>query len=80
MKKIVTLLILFCTTIRFSQSNKDLLSHYKKYYKQMQSQADIQGVINGIGGVTFTRSGSKTIRVYGNNTYTGDTKFNFTSM
>ena len=41
--------------------------------------AHIQGVINGIGGVTFTRSGSKTIRVYGNNTYTGDTKFNFTS-
>ena len=48
MKKIVTLLILFCTTSTFSQSNKDLLSHYKKYYKQMQSQADIQGVINAL--------------------------------
>ena len=48
MKKIVTLLILFCTASTFSQSNKDLLSHYKKYYKQMQSQADIQGVINAL--------------------------------
>jgi filamentous hemagglutinin family protein len=41
--------------------------------------AHIQGVVNGIGGITFTRSGSKTIRFYGENTYTGDTKFNFTS-
>ena len=41
--------------------------------------AHIQGVVNGIGGITFTRSGSKSIRFYGENTYTGDTKFNFTS-
>ena len=41
--------------------------------------AHIQGVVNGIGGITFTRSGSKAIRFYGENTYTGDTKFNFTS-
>ena len=41
--------------------------------------AHIQGVVNGIGGITFTRSGSKTIRFFGENTYTGDTKFNFTS-
>ena len=48
MKKVITLLILFCTASTFSQSNQDLLSHYKKYYKQMQSQADIQGVINAL--------------------------------
>ena len=48
MKKTITLLIIFCTVSTFSQSNQDLLSHYKKYYKQMQSQADIQGVINAL--------------------------------
>ena len=37
-----------CTLSTFSQSNQELLSHYKKYYKQMQSQADIQGVINAL--------------------------------
>ena len=41
--------------------------------------AHIEGIVNGIGGITFTRSGSKAIRFYGENTYTGDTKFNFTS-
>ena len=48
MKRIITLLILFCTTITFSQSNQDLLSHYIKYKKQMQRQGDFQGVINAI--------------------------------
>ena len=41
--------------------------------------AHIEGIVNGIGGITFTRSGSKAIRFFGENTYTGDTKFNFTS-
>ena len=48
MKKVITLLILFCTVGAFSQSNQDLLSHYKKYYKQMRSQGDIPGIINAL--------------------------------
>ena len=48
MKKVITLLILFCTTSTFSQSNQDLLSHYKKYKKQMELQADFQGIINAL--------------------------------
>ena len=40
-------MLLFTINI-FGQSNQELLSHYKKYYKQMQSQSDIQGVINAL--------------------------------
>ena len=31
-----------------AQESKNLLDHYSKYYKQMQSQGDIQGVINAL--------------------------------
>jgi len=48
MKNIITTLTLLFTFSIFSQSNQELLSHYKKYYKQMQSQSDIQGVINAL--------------------------------
>ena len=48
MKTLLSTLILLCTLTSFSQSSQDLLSHYKKYYKQMQSQSDIQGVINAL--------------------------------
>ena len=48
MKNIITTLTLLFTFSVFSQSNQELLSHYKKYYKQMQSQSDIQGVINAL--------------------------------
>ena len=48
MKNIITLLALIISFSAFTQSNEELLSHYKKYYKQMQSQADIQGVINAL--------------------------------
>ena len=48
MKTLLTTLILLCALTSFSQSSQDLLSHYKKYYKQMQSQSDIQGVINAL--------------------------------
>tara|TARA_B100000524_G_scaffold269619_2_gene148318 strand:+ start:641 stop:1330 length:690 start_codon:yes stop_codon:yes gene_type:complete len=48
MKKATTSIILFCTLCAFSQSSQELLSHFKKYYKEMQSQADIQGVINAL--------------------------------
>ncbi len=48
MKKIITTLALLISISAFSQSNQELLSHYQKYYKQMQSQSDIQGVINAL--------------------------------
>ena len=48
MKRIITLIALFITMSSSAQSNQELISHYKKYYKQMQSQADIQGVINAL--------------------------------
>lgn len=31
-----------------AQTNSDLLNHYKAYYKQMQTQGDVQGVINAL--------------------------------
>ena len=48
MKNIKTILALLISISAFSQSNQELLSHYQKYYKQMQSQSDIQGVINAL--------------------------------
>ena len=48
MKDIISSLIIMCTLITFSQSNQELLSHYNKYYKQMQSHQDIQGIINAL--------------------------------
>jgi tetratricopeptide (TPR) repeat protein len=48
MKNIITILALLISVSAFSQSNQELLSHYQKYYKQMQSQSDIQGVINAL--------------------------------
>ena len=41
-------MVLFITISSSAQSNQELTKHYKKYYKQMQSQADIQGVINAL--------------------------------
>ena len=48
MKNIITIIALLISISAFSQSNQELLSHYQKYYKQMQSQSDIQGVINAL--------------------------------
>ena len=48
MKNIITILALLISISALSQSNQELLSHYQKYYKQMQSQSDIQGVINAL--------------------------------
>ena len=48
MKNIITILALLISISAFSQSNQVLLSHYQKHYKQMQSQSDIQGVINAL--------------------------------
>ena len=48
MKNIISIIVLLISISAFSQSNQELLSHYQKYYKQMQSQSDIQGVINAL--------------------------------
>ena len=48
MKKFIIPITLIFSLSLTAQINQDLLSHYEKYYKQMQSQADIQGVINAL--------------------------------
>ena len=48
MKNLIAILVFVFSMSLTAQTNQDLLSHYKKYYKQMQSQADIQGVINAL--------------------------------
>ncbi|MFK2818530.1 hypothetical protein U0L90_00265 [Flavobacteriaceae sp. LMIT009] len=42
---IMTMVVAFNVT---AQTNADLLNHYKAYYKQMQTQGDMQGVINAL--------------------------------
>ena len=41
-------LSLFLTSLTLSAQNNDLVSHFEAYYKQMKSQGDIQGMINGL--------------------------------
>ena len=48
MKNLITLVVLIFTVSLQAQESKNLLDHYSKYYKQMQSQGDIQGVINAL--------------------------------
>ena len=39
----------------------------------------IYSVISGVGGVTYGKTGNKTMTIYSANTYTGDTRFNYTT-
>tara|TARA_B100001564_G_scaffold354022_1_gene363919 strand:- start:308 stop:994 length:687 start_codon:yes stop_codon:yes gene_type:complete len=48
MKNFITISIFIFTVSLQAQESKNLLDHYSKYYKQMQSQGDIQGVINAL--------------------------------
>lgn len=48
MKKLLGIIMLAVTFNVAAQTNTDLLAHYKAYYKQMQTQGDIQGVINAL--------------------------------
>ena len=48
MKKLITISIFLLAVSLQAQESKNLLDHYSKYYKQMQSQGDIQGVINAL--------------------------------
>ena len=56
MNKIITLLILLFTVNLFSQTNQELLSHYKKYHEQMKSQGDTQGIINALTHLNILES------------------------
>ena len=48
MKNFITIAIFIFAVSLQAQESKNLLDHYTKYYKQMQSQGDIQGVINAL--------------------------------
>lgn len=48
MKNLLFTLLFVFSIVSVAQTNQEMLSHYKKYYKQMQSQSDIQGVINAL--------------------------------
>ncbi len=48
MKKIVGLVVFVFALQINAQDNSALLKHYEAFYKQMQSQGDVQGVINAL--------------------------------
>lgn len=48
MKQLFTLVILGFAMQINAQTNTDLLSHFEAYYKEMKSQGDVQGIINGM--------------------------------
>ena len=48
MRNLYILLLFFTATLAYGQNDNYLLDHYKKYYEQMKSQGDVQGVINGL--------------------------------
>ena len=48
MKKLIGIIVFVFTFRINAQDNKVLIKHYKAYYKQMQNQGDVQGVINAL--------------------------------
>jgi tetratricopeptide (TPR) repeat protein len=48
MKRLVVLGIMLSSVFVSAQSNADLLKHFEAYYKQMQIQGDVQGIINAL--------------------------------
>ena len=48
MKKILGFVLLLSGFMLSAQSNTQLIKHYEAYCKQMKSQGDIQGIINGL--------------------------------
>ncbi len=48
MKKLVILGFLISSVVVNAQSNTDLLNHFETYYKHMQEQGDVQGIINAL--------------------------------
>ncbi|MBN4070210.1 hypothetical protein JYT76_00845 [Olleya sp. AH-315-F22] len=52
MKKLVGLLVFVLSMQINAQDNKALVKHYEAFYKQMQKQGDVQGVINALTHLT----------------------------
>lgn len=48
MKKLIALALLVSATFSQAQTKSDLVKHYEAYYKQMKTQGDMQGIINGL--------------------------------
>lgn len=48
MKRLVVLGFMLSSIFVSAQSNTDLIKHFEAYYKQMQKQGDVQGIINAI--------------------------------
>lgn len=48
MKKVIVLVGLVFGMTMGAQSNSDLIKHFEAYYKQMQKQGDVQGIISGL--------------------------------
>ncbi|TYA52359.1 tetratricopeptide repeat protein [Formosa maritima] len=48
MKQFILIIVMVLGFNSYAQTNQELLKHYEAYYKQMKSQADIQGIINGL--------------------------------
>ena len=48
MKKLIGILVFVFAFQINAQDNNALIKHYKAYYKQMQKQGDVQGVINAL--------------------------------
>jgi len=48
MKKLVGVLVFVFALQATAQDNSALIKHYEAFYKQMQSQGDVQGVINAL--------------------------------
>jgi len=48
MKKLVGLVLVMSSFIMSAQTNSELIKHFEAYYKQMKTQGDVQGIINGM--------------------------------
>tara|TARA_R110002167_G_scaffold107762_4_gene275428 strand:- start:1279 stop:1992 length:714 start_codon:yes stop_codon:yes gene_type:complete len=48
MKRLIVLILLVGSVQVNAQNNTELLNHFEAYYKQMKSQGDVQGIINGM--------------------------------
>jgi len=48
MKKLVVIGFLISSVLGSAQNNTDMLKHFEAYYKQMQEQGDVQGIINAL--------------------------------
>lgn len=48
MKQITIAVVMLFSVSVFAQTNADLKAHYEAYYKEMQKQGDVQGIINAL--------------------------------